>query len=360
MYTSTSDFMLWTEPESISEPDYRCKVPVADVDSAGNLNVLWQQRNADLSESLIYARLKEGELIQGDEVITKNEINDIAIANDLRYDNNTLFFAVQYNQDSVRYYYSIDHMESYTSLYASAGSQPCISYNSNIDWGFGSARFLYINESNLLCEIEAFPYNGSYSVQGPYEMPLMEVTSVCIDDIAPPIGYSFISQNVYGMVHTFSYGFMYNNWSTNLEFITGNGPTNPSIAYKHFNPEYVDFIWMKDDEIYYMRDAKYIWTGLDDPETGKGFSITGAPNPFAGEINLKIITDEEHILPELKIYSLTSQLVKTLDVKPTGAREYEASWTGIDASGNNVTPGVYVMMVTVGEVNTARKIVFEP
>lgn len=367
MYTATSDFISWSEPQAISEPEYICKVPVADVDSSGNLNVLWQQKNNDQTEAVIYARLLGGELQVREPLVVKQQIDDIAFANHLQYANDNLFFALQFDQDSISFYFSNDRMESYITVYSAQGEQPCISYNSMWEYDdFGLARFLYITEDeytdNKLFEIEAIVNIGgtSVSMTDPFEMPFLYVSMVCIDDIVPPIGYSFISVNENGMVHTFSYGYFYNNWTTNMEYLSGNSSSNPSIAYKHFNPENVDFIWMSNDEIYYMRDAKYIPTGLDDPETGKGFSVTGSPNPFADQIDLKIITEDDHVVPELKIYNLAGQKVSTLKVVKVKENHFEAVWNGTDESGLKVRPGVFVMMVSVGNVHTARKIIFEP
>lgn len=371
MYTATSDFVSWSEPQAISEAGYVCKVPVADVDSSGNLNVFWQQKNNDQTEALMYARLLGGEMQVHDTVMVKDQIDDIAIANHLQYANDNLFFALQFNQDSVSFYFSNDRMESFTTVYSTQGEQPCISYNSIWEFYFsGTARFLYITEDeytdNKLFEVEAIEdFNGtSVIITDPYEMPFWDVSLVCIDDISPPIGYSFISVNEYGMVHTFSYGHFYNNWTTNMEYLSGNSSFNPSIAYKHFSPEYIDFIWTNNsanpEGIYYLRDAKYIWTGLDDPETGKGFSITGSPNPFRDQINLKIITEDENVVPEIKIYNLNGQQVLALTIMKVKEKHFEATWTGTDESGLKVRPGVFVMMVSAGNVHTARKIVFEP
>jgi hypothetical protein len=149
-----------------------------------------------------------------------------------------------------------------------------------------------------------------------------------------------------------------------MEHITRNDISNPSIAYKHFNFEYVDFIWTEgygnSKDIYYMRDAKHIWTGINDPETGKGFTITGEPNPFAEQIALTISVEAEGNTPRLEIYNTSSQLVKTLIAHPKSLQQYSAQWSGLDENGTVVPTGVYVIMCSVGDKRTARKIVFTP
>lgn len=375
MYTATSDFMYWSLPCAISEPGVVSKVPVADVNSSGNLNVFWQVKSNDRAELVMYARLMNGEIQQLDSVMFKNEINDIAIANHLLYLNDNLFFAIQSDQDSVNFYCSFDQMESFITVYSTQGSQPCISYNFSSDFiEFDPIRFMYINEYNKLFEVDAGIYDVNIVLiqEPPFEMPFSDVSMVCIDDIAPPLGYSFISLNEYGLVHTFAYGNSEEVWcppfTRNMEYITGNGLSNPSLAYKHFSFGHVDFIWMNEGAdtvgsytagIYYMRDAKYTWLGLNDPESGKGFSITGSPNPFADQIYLKITTENENVVPELKIYNLNGQLISVLEVIKINENSFESEWSGNSESGLRVKPGVYIIMVSAGKVHTARKVVFE-
>ncbi len=365
LHLESDNFTSWLPADTISYPDKSSSLPVADIDAAGKLNALWKQQNNDYTESLIYAAITDAWPLERKTVFTKTQISDIAIANHLQYLDNSLFFAMQYNLDSIAFFVSDDWMNSFDTLYAAIGSQPCISYNSF--WQISneaSARFLYINTNNKLCEMEVLVFN-TYDVQGPFEMPFWEdVEYVCIDDLASPIGYSFLSLGEGQLRHNFSYGFAWNNWMSTMEYISGNGIINPSIAYKHFNFEYVDFIWTDDsgidNDIYYMRDAKHVWTGTHDPEVGKGFSITGEPNPFSTEILLTISVEEEGNTPHLEVYNTNSQLVKTLVPTQNDTRNYYVRWSGLDESSAAVNPGVYIIMCTIGDKRTARKLIFTP
>jgi len=365
LYFQTDIFSSWLPPDTISYPGKSSSLPVADVDAAGKLNVFWKQQNDDYTESLIYAAISDAKPLERKTVFIKTQISDIAIANHLQYIDNSLYFAMQYNLDSIAFFVSVDWMDSFDTLYTATGSQPCISYNSSwLNLNEGSARFLYINPNHKPCEMEVFHYD-TYYVEGPFEMPFWEdVEYVCIDDLAPPIGYSFLSLGEGQLRHNFSYGYQWNNWMSTMEYITGNGIINPSIAYKHFNFEYVDFIWMDDsgidNDIYYMRDAKHVWTGAHDPEAGKGFSITGEPNPFSTEISLTISVEEEYNTPRLEVYNTNSQLVKTLIPEQNDTRNYYVRWAGLDESGVAVSPGVYIIMCTVGDKRTARKLIYTP
>jgi hypothetical protein len=360
---SSSDFIQWTDPVTINDLEFESRLPVADCDSAGNLNIFWKQKNEDLSESLIYARFVDDELADRKTVFTKNQIDDFAIANHLLYVNNGLYFAVQFDQDSIGFFFSDDLMESYETLLADQGAQPCITYNSEDTYYIGlgdRARFLFINSQNSKL-YEAEVKSGLY---GPVQLPFPYVHSVCIDNLAPPIGYSFLYSDGTHLFHGFSYGVCWTNWVSTMETITGDHISHPSIAYKRFNFEFVDFIWMEGDsypyEIHYMRDAKHIWTGLDDPEHGKGFSIVGSPNPFTEQIAFAISTDEMNMPPELLVYDASSRLVKTLPVEKTDSKNYMASWSGTYENGSRVRPGVYILLCTVGNIRTARKVVFRP
>ncbi len=367
LHLQSDNFTSWLPPNILSYPGKSNSLPVADVDAAGKLNVLWKQQNDDYTESLIYAAIMENEALERKTIFTKTQISDIAIANHLQYVDNSLFFALQYNVDSVSFFVSTDWMTSFDTLYSALGSMPCISYNSSWENSDdGSARFLYINSNHKLCEMEVFQFD-TYWVEGPFEMPSQsweEVDYVCIDDLAPPIGYSFLSLGQGQLSHNFSYGYFWSNYMSAMEYITGNGIVYPSIAYKHFNFEYVDFIWTNnfgsDHEIYYMRDAKHVWIGIDDPEAGKGFSITGEPNPFADQILLTISVEEEGNPPVLEIYNTNSQLVKTLIPEQSDTGNFSVRWAGLDESGTAVPLGVYVIMCSVGDKRTARKIIYTP
>jgi hypothetical protein len=53
-------------------------------------------------------------------------------------------------------------------------------------------------------------------------------------------------------------------------------------------------------------------------------------------------------------------LVKTLIAHPKSLQQYSAQWLGLDENGTVVPTGVYVIMCSVGDKRTARKIVFTP
>jgi len=365
IHTSTSDFTIWTPSTVISDPVLKNKLPVADIDSMGRLNIFWILKNENLTDSLVYGCVSGDTLVERKCILGKDIISDIAIANHLQYGDNNLFFAIQYHQDSVQIFSSVDGMESQHALFAAKGTQPCISYNSLWDYeGFGLARLLFIDTDLHLTEVEVDAENGFWDSN---QLPCwFFVEYVCIDDIAPPIGYSYLYMDAGVLTHGFSYGPNW-DWNTILETIYNSDISNPSIAYKHFNFEYVDFVWMEYVQygygynIYYQRDAKHIWLNIkEDEESGKGFSVTGYPNPFSGQLALTISVENENVVPSIQIYNSNSELIKTLDIERTELTEYSSHWTGTNETGEKVKAGMYVIICSVGDKRTARKVILQP
>jgi flagellar hook assembly protein FlgD len=110
-----------------------------------------------------------------------------------------------------------------------------------------------------------------------------------------------------------------------------------------------------------MRDEKYIYPiGYEDNEAGKGFSITGNPNPFSVFITLTISVEDALLVPEIQIYNTKMQLVRTFKNAKASNAEYSFQWNGTNTVGEKVKPGIYVIVCSVGDKRTARKIVYQP
>lgn len=361
MYIASDDFISWTDPVELSNNPVYCQYPVADIDSIGVLNVFWIQ---DYSY-LIYCNVLNDSISEPILVVTINGfINEIAIANHLQYYLNDLFFGISYSWDSVQFFRSSDYLNTFDTIYESTGLGPCISFNSYDDWtpDEGMVRFLYAD--NLLHEVEA--YHPGYSYVNVHQLPFGPVNFLSIDDVSPPIGYSFLFMQDGILNHSFSYGSNW-NWTSILNSIQGNDDIwHPSIAYKHFNPLYVDFIWMEESgsqyNIYYLRADKHDWMpGIEDREFGKGFSITGNPNPFSNQITIRVSVEQEGIKPYLKIYNTGSQLLRELNVaNEVSGNDFIFTWDGRQKSGKFVKEGIYIVLCSVGDKRTACKIIYKP
>lgn len=359
-HLSSLNFLNWNTEQIISDTNRFSRLPVADVDSAGTLNIFWIQSNTDSTEALVYASVIDDSLARRDSIVSKFNMSDVAIANHLQYVDNKLLFAIGF-QDSVLFFKSDDGMENFYEIYSSKGSQPGITYNSWEDTIYVSDyKLLYIDEDQHLRET---CHSGSQTTL----LQIGPVNYYCVDDVAPHIGYSFIfltefSQSLH---HAFSYGWDYGCYI--MDTVYGDyGLMLPSVAYKHFNFEFVDFIWMEESsssgyEIKHKRDEKHIWTSIhEDKEKGKGFSITGFPNPFSETINVNVSLDGDHGTPVIEIYNSKSVLIKRLKINRETEKQYYASWDGTNESLDQVEEGLYIILCTVGDKKTARKILFHP
>jgi hypothetical protein len=358
-YRNSWDFTNWSDEIILSDTNFRCFTPIADVDSSNTLNVFWIQDNTDSTQSLIYAMCNDGNLVERKTVLTKNEIHDLAMANHLQYYTDELYFAIQYNQDSVRFYHSSNHLQNFELIYDALGKSPCITYNTSDDYpqDDGSVRMLYLNQESFLMEVEI--YTGSSYI---YEVEMIDeqIDNVWVNNLAPPIGYSFLYAQEDELIHEFSYGAHW-SWNTTLETLDYGEAAYASIAYKDFNFNFVDFVWNESGELLYMRDEKYGYMpGVDDKEDGKGFSITGNPNPFSEFITLTILVENANLVPEIQIYNTKMELVRTFKNAKASNAYYSFQWNGTNTVGEKVKPGIYVIVCSVGDKRTARKIVYQP
>jgi hypothetical protein len=362
-HTFTKDFINWAPVKTISDKAYVCRLPVADSDSTNNINIFWIEKEGTQKESLIFARMDEDSLISKKVTITKSEINDISIANHLNNISEEIVFAIQFLKDSIQFFdcpwgkLECDYFDY--PFFKTKGTQPCISINSLFgNYEEGWIRMLYLDSSLNLMEADAmsFPFwgEGWPMIKKIISSP---VDYVCIDDLAPPIGFCFLSLKNGLLSQWFSYG---NTWDYLEQSEISNGRvTNPSIAYKDFNSEFIDCIWMEGSSILYNRYAKVKSFGISDYEKDKGFSITGFPNPFWSELNIDVVVDDGITIPKLEIYNLSSQLIKVLQPSSTSHEyKYYYQWNARDVNNEPILPGVYYIRCTVGKTRTARKVIY--
>ncbi len=358
-YTSSEDFKHWTASIVVSDSMCPSKIPVADIDSTGDVNIFWIQYNGDNTQSLIYSVVKEDTLFSKKSVTTKGKIHDIAIANHLQNNSNDLVFAIQFSEDSLQFFKSSNKLMTIDTLYSVIGSSPCISYNSHftIDDPVSAIRLLYLDESDNLFEVEILVADDIYTRIT--QLSNSQIDYICIDDLLPPIGYSYIYVKKDTLYHEFSYG---RGSASILDTITNN-PILPSIAYKNFSMEYIDYIWMEqfnqEYNIYYKRDEKVIYIepkGIENKQ-GERFSLFGYPNPFKDQLNISVVVQGEDATPILEIYDMNSRLLRILNYTNISANEYFYSWDAITYSGELVVPGIYIILCTVDNIKSARKVI---
>lgn len=360
-YISSLDFSNWSPIQRISDNNFDCSLPVCDCDSSGKFNVFWIKNQTDSKQSLMFASLVEDTLSLKKTITTKPVINDIAIANHLRNLDDIVIFSFQFSNDSLQFLSSKNNWETLDTLYETLGSQPCISYNdmiSEIDRYYiskeYSVRIMYLDRTRQLVE-------GQFS-QNQINLDTRIVESeaidfICIDDVIVPLGYGFLFMQNGNLYSGFSYG-AYGGWSTILDTISTN-PMNPSLAYKNFSSLYIDYIWMQRNnnsfDIYYKRNEKQKGVGIKDFESGKGFSITGYPNPFNDKINFEIELDNETNQPILEIYDINAKKIKILQPTNQLDRKYYYRWD----SDKSLSSGVFFIKCTVGQKTIVRKVIYK-
>ena len=362
-YTGSFDFSNWSPVKTISDSGNYCRLPICDSDSKGNLNVFWIKNQASSQQSLMFASLVDDTICCKKTITTKSVIDDIAIANHLRNLDDDIMFSMQFSHDSLQFLKLNNNSETIDTLYEASGSQPCVSYNhlfpakgQYYDPKLNSVRIMYLDSAKQLIEgqNEGHGFNDDFSTQIVTSQP---TDFICIDDVLVPLGYGFLFMQNGNLYSGFSYGAL-GGWNTILDTISTN-PFNPSIAYKNFSPLYIDFIWMQRNnnsfDIYYKRNEKQRIVGTKDYESGKGFNLTGFPNPFSDNLNIEIEVHNESYQPILEIYDINSRKLKVLRPTNQSNKIYNYRW---DAD-KNLPSGVYFIKCTVGQNTIVRKVIYK-
>lgn len=361
-YSSSMDFFDWLPKKQISDSGYFCHLPICDSDSKGKFNVLWIKSQASTQQSLVFASIADDTICSKQIISTKNIINDIAIANHLRNLNDNIIFSLQFSNDTLQFLQLHEDSEKIDTLYETMGSQPCVSYNDLVsendryyNQDLNSARIMYLDSFKQLVEAQNQGYESDDNVYSRI-VESQETDFVCIDDVIVPLGYGYIFMQNGNLYSGFSYGAL-GGWSTILDTISSN-PINPSLAYKNFSALYIDYIWMQRNnnsfDIYYKRNEKQKNVGTNDYETGKGFNITGYPNPFNDALNIEIELTKESNQPILEIYDINAKKIKILQPSNQINRKYYYRWD----SDNTLSSGVFFIKCTVGQKTIVRKVFY--
>ncbi|MCF8357277.1 MAG: T9SS type A sorting domain-containing protein [Prolixibacteraceae bacterium] len=364
-FASSWDFLDWTTPLEISESGKKNHLPVCDCDSAENLNVFWIKDLSSSSQSLMYACIIEDTLNIRKSITTKSVINDIAVANHLQNFKNDLLFSIHFAEDSLQFFWSENNMGTIDTFFIAKGIQPCISFNSTYDYFSSSyddhtVKLLFIDELQQLNETECVL--NHYSDDSFFSKILSPNTTdyICIDDVLPPIGFSYLFMQNETLFHGFSYGTLF-DYYTIMDTITSN-PFNPSIAYKKFNSLYIDYIWMEknvnDFNIFYKRDEKLKNLGLNDFKKGREFTITGYPNPFKKELQIEINVENESAIPIVELFNIDSKRLTVLEPYNQTLNNFKYSWNARTSNNQHVPAGVYFIRCTVGGKRVARKVIY--
>ena len=98
------------------------------------------------------------------------------------------------------------------------------------------------------------------------------------------------------------------------------------------------------------------------PLTGRRLSLEAYPNPFSGQVRLRLSTragtEACPYRPELRIYDVNGALVRDLNPTRSLAPSLSCSllWDGTDGVGRRLPAGVYVVRLTDGANSVNRKV----
>ena len=82
------------------------------------------------------------------------------------------------------------------------------------------------------------------------------------------------------------------------------------------------------------------------------------PNPFSSSTRLRYAIDEEAVRVDLGVYDVAGRLVHRLVSETQGPGIHEVSWSGTDARGARVRPGMYFVRGTVGAEPMSTRVMF--
>jgi hypothetical protein len=102
---------------------------------------------------------------------------------------------------------------------------------------------------------------------------------------------------------------------------------------------------------------------IDAPETGLGLrNGTGLefqsvqPNPMRGQASVRLATDRAGWL-KVAAYDAAGRLLSTVVEERVDAGVHTYTWNGRDATGREVSPGVYFLRATQGKAAANKKVV---
>lgn len=122
------------------------------------------------------------------------------------------------------------------------------------------------------------------------------------------------------------------------------------------------------DNIETKLGGKFIDTGYDDnsiydlKDSAQGLPISfviedAYPNPFNPSTNIKYGIEKTSDI-EISIYDLTGSLVNNLRINDQPAGWHEFTWRGTDSFDHNVSSGIYLVTMRVGENIQKQKVTY--
>ncbi len=137
----------------------------------------------------------------------------------------------------------------------------------------------------------------------------------------------------------------------NYEFTTSD-----AMYSKFFHSDSL-FYWLGQNGKVHIFRLEFGSDADDDLLTPVSATITAYPNPFRSSCSVKVESTRQ-ANASLGVYNLRGQLVKSLHQGSLTKGDNIYSWDGKDASGQTVSPGVYLLHLKTGENMQTTKIVY--
>ena len=339
-------------------------MPVIDVDKDMNVHIAWIEKGM-VHNRFAYTTLSGVHYLSA----AGENVTDVSLATTLNFKDNRLCLAYAYDSNGVStiHFYEGNSPDSVSPSWSfqAYGSMPCVSLNVDSDLSWPEPTLIYKDDNgdvvwlNWGCEAIV---SGDF-LHGP-------ITFLAIDDVAPPMDFSFIYMQSGLLYHAHVNTYMepapisghYNYYEIFTGGSIGTNPLHPSIAYKYFNPEIVDIIWLEkaDSSTFNIMHVRRPKIGLHDnieaKPDNKASGLSVFPNPFhqTGGTTFTLPQRLAGVPATFRIYSVTGRLVFSRTL-PAGAGPRKIVWNGGGLPG-----GIYLARLKDGKSITSKTIVMLP
>lgn len=155
---------------------------------------------------------------------------------------------------------------------------------------------------------------------------------------------------VNGVIDSVDFQALENNYfSVDWEFDYNAGDNN-QISYKIIA---TDEEGLEDSTEEFELDFNVV--SISDYDVATAFEITSTyPNPFSNNLNINFKSTQDN--QSIKIYNLRGQLVRELNTTSRSNRSNQTRWNGRDNSGNQVSSGVYYLIMQSDGARVSKKV----
>jgi len=355
MYSLKPDTGVWSTPLALSTGGNINILPVADVDSASVVHVVWLEQDV-YHDRINYIKIYPDSISQIQNLYSDNAVSDVSVATNLQYFDNTVYitYAVGEGIDKDVYFICSSDYGNTWQGFNYSGTLPCISiglYPEPVNYEYSQPKLFFLdNEKNAVVKTycDTFSTSSEYIEVDNYSDYIIEgqVTDIFIDNVIPPLGFGFIYLKDGYLIQGFTEG----SYHFIMDTISDN-PINPGIAYKQFCYNKIDYVWMEDNgtgyDIYYGNSDK-IPTALPPEKTNNTEYLRAYPNPFSAQITFYLNRNWCDDEPDLSIYNIEGKKVALLKAEGTSNGFYTYKWNSNDIRGDTLPAGQYFVHVRTG------------